>query len=285
LRSRFGGNVLNIPVNAGLSCPNRDGTKSAEGCMFCDNRAFSPAYSTDLSPVEQVRAAIAGRGGKYKFFLPYLQPYSNTYAPLDRLKSVYEPLLAIDGVVGLSIGTRPDCFDMPVYEYLGDLNKRAYLSIELGLQSGHDTILKLMNRGHTARDFLDAVYRLDRLGVEIAAHIILGFPGETDEMAWETASMLAGLPVRGVKIHQLMIIEGTPLARQYRLGALPEMTLEKYADLLCGFISRLRPDQHIHRIMADSKPEHGLIAPLWSASKTEAVNYLKARLADCVKRI
>jgi radical SAM protein (TIGR01212 family) len=278
LKSRFGGSVLKIPVNAGFSCPNRDGSKSAEGCVFCDNRAFSPAHANALSPVEQVRAAIDKCGGKHKLFLPYLQPYSNTYAPLDRLKMVYEPLLPVDGVVGLAVGTRPDCFSEPIYEYLGDLNKRTYLSMELGLQSGHDSVLERMNRGHTVRDFVEAVYRLNRLNVETVAHIILGFPWETEEMAVETADMLARLPVRGVKIHQLMIIEGTPLARMYRAGELREMTLEGYADLLGKFISRLRPEQHIHRIAADSKPEHGLIAPLWSANKIETVNYLNARL-------
>ena len=280
MRSRFGGGVLKIPVNAGFSCPNRDGSKSAEGCAFCDNRAFSPAYAGGLSPLQQVRGAIEKRGGKYKFFLPYLQPYSNTYAPLDKLKSVYEPLLSVEGVIGLAIGTRPDCFDDAVYEYLGDLNKRTYLSVELGLQSGHDSILKSMNRGHTVRDFIEAVISLDRRGIETAAHVILGFPGETEGMAARTAEMLAGLPVRGVKIHQLMIIEGTPLARMYRSGGLREMTLEEYANLLGKFISRLRPDQHIHRIMADSRPEQGLIAPLWSAKKMESINYLKKRIFD-----
>ena len=278
MKSRFGGNVLKIPVNAGFSCPNRDGSKSAEGCAFCDNRAFSPAHADDAPPVEQVRGAIERCGGKYKLFLPYLQPYSNTYAPLDKLKSVYEPLLSVDGVIGLAIGTRPDCFNEPIYEYLGDLNKRAYLSVELGLQSGHDSILKSMNRGHTVQDFVDAVYRLDRLNIETVAHVILGFPGETAEMVEETADMLAGLPVMGVKIHQLMIIECTPLARMYRSGGLREITLEEYAGLLRKFISRLRPEQHIHRIAADSKPEHGLIAPAWSARKMETLNYLKERL-------
>jgi len=269
---------LKIPVNAGFSCPNRDGTKSVEGCVFCDNRAFSPAYLADMPPVEQVRGAIDRCGGKYRLFLPYLQPYSNTYAPVDRLQSVYEPLLSVDGVIGLSIGTRPDCFNEAVYEYLGDLSRRAYLSIELGLQIGHDSVLDRMNRGHTVQDFVDAVHRLNRLNVEIVAHVILGFPGETEEMVEETAEMLAGLPVHGVKIHQLMIIEGTLLARMYRSGELQEITLDEYAVLLKKFVSRLRPNQHIHRIMADSKPEHGLIAPLWSANKIETVNYLKSRL-------
>ena len=280
LKSRFGGRVLKVPVNAGFSCPNRDGAKSVSGCVFCDNRAFSPVHDNNLPPADQLRRGIDGCGGRYDFFLPYLQPFSNTYAPVDKLKSVYESLLSVDKrVIGLAVGTRPDCIDESVYGYLGDLNKRAYVSVELGLQSGHDSVLERMNRGHTVRDFTDAVYRLDGIDVETVAHIILGFPGETAEMAEQTAVMLSGLPVRGVKVHQLMVVEGTELARAFAAGELEEMTLEGYAGLLVRFIARLRPDQHIHRIMADSKPEYGLVAPAWSAKKTEAMNYLSAKIA------
>ena len=277
LKNRFGSNVLKIPVNAGFSCPNRDGTKSLDGCAFCDNRAFSPVHASKTSPAGQVSDAVDKCNGKYKLFLPYLQPFSNTYAPVDKLKSVYEPLLSITGVVGLAIGTRPDCFDEPIYEYLGELNKRAYLSVELGLQSGHDSVLARMNRGHTVQDFKDAVSRLDRLGIETVAHVILGLPGETDEMVEETAAMLAALPVRGVKAHQLMIIAGTPLEQMYRSGSARALTLEEYAALLRKFLARLRPEQHIHRIIADSTPERGLIAPMWSAEKIKALNYINAK--------
>jgi radical SAM protein (TIGR01212 family) len=276
LKARFGGNVLKIPVNAGFSCPNRDGTKSLDGCAFCDNRAFSPVHANKTSPVDQVLNAIDKCRGKYKLFLPYLQPFSNTYAPVDKLESVYEPLLSINGVIGLAIGTRPDCFDESIYEYLGELNKRTYISVELGLQSGHDSVLARMNRGHTVGDFRDAVYRLDRLGAETVAHVILGFPGETADMAGETAAMIAAMPVRGVKAHQLMIIEGTPLEAMYRSGSLRPLALEEYAALLREFLARLRPEQHIHRLIADSTPERGLIAPMWSADKVKALNYINA---------
>jgi radical SAM protein (TIGR01212 family) len=274
LKSRFGGSVLKIPINGGFSCPNRDGTKSSGGCAFCDNRAFSPAYSNGAPPAKQLCDAIGRRAGKYKLFLPYLQPYSNTYAPLDKLKSVYESLLSVDGVIGLAVGTRPDCFDGAIYEYLGDLNRRAYISVELGLQSGHDSVLERMNRGHTVRDFKDAVRRLDQYNIETVAHVILGFPGETDGMVEETADMLARLPVAGVKVHQLMIIRGTPLEEMYRAGDIEEISLDRYAALLRKFLSRLRPGQHIHRVVADSKPEAGLIAPLWSAEKLESLKHI-----------
>jgi radical SAM protein (TIGR01212 family) len=273
--------VAEIPVDAGFSCPNRDGTKGIGGCAFCDNRAFSPALNNPLPPAEQVRAIINKCSHKYNLFLPYLQPFSNTYAPVGRLRTVYESLLAIKGVVGLAIGTRPDCFDEPTYEYLGELARKTYISAELGLQSGHDEILGQMNRGHTVKDFKDAVRRLDGLGAEPAAHVILGWPGETDEMAEETASMLAEMPVRGVKIHQLMVIKSTPLERMYRSGKLPELSLERYAGLLRKFVSRLRPDQCIHRVAAHSTTEQGLVAPMWSESrrKLEVAEYLKRAAA------
>jgi radical SAM protein (TIGR01212 family) len=248
--------------------------------VFCDNAAFSPAMSDPLSPADQVRALIGKCGHKYKLFLPYLQPFSNTYAPVDRLKVVYESILSIDGVVGLAIGTRPDCFDGSVYGYLGELGRRSYISVELGLQSGHDEILERMNRRHTVKDFRDAVCRLDNLGIETVAHIILGFPGETDDMVWETAAMLADMPVRGVKVHQLMVIRSTPLEGMYLRGEVPEMGIERYAELLYGFLSRLRPDQYIHRISANSSVEQGLIAPMWSAEKLESTLYLKNFLLD-----
>jgi radical SAM protein (TIGR01212 family) len=277
LKSRFGGRVAEIPVNAGFSCPNRDGTKGIGGCAFCDNRAFSPALGGALPPAAQVRAVINKCGRKYSLFLPYLQPFSNTYAPVGKLEAIYESLLEIDGVIGLAIGTRPDCFDEPVYGYLGRLSRRTYVSVELGLQSGHDAILERMDRRHTVQDFKDAVRRLDALGAEPAAHVILGWPGETDEMAEETADMLAEMPVRGVKIHQLMVIKSTKLEQMHRSGEAPEISIERYAALLAKFISRLRPDQHIHRISAHSTVEQGLVAPMWSESgkRLEVNDFLK----------
>lgn len=274
LRKRFGCSVYKIPVNAGFSCPNRDGTKSTDGCIFCDNRSFSPVSSSQLSPREQVISSISRCKGRYKAYLPYLQPYSNTYAPVAKLEEVYESLLSIPGVVGLALGTRPDCFDDPVYDYLKELSSRTYLSVELGLQSGHDSVLRRINRGHSVEDFRVAVTRLDALGVETVAHVILGFPWETEDMVEQTARILSEMPVKGIKIHQLMIVAGTVMEKLYREGECEPVKLEKYGDLLCRFLSLLRPEQHIHRIVADSKPEFGLVAPLWSTQKQQAISYL-----------
>ena len=271
LKARFGRPALKVPVNGGFSCPNRDGTKSTEGCFFCDNRSFSPVAMQETErPVDQLRRMLARRGGSGEPgpVLPYLQPFSNTYGSVDELKRMYEPLLEVPGVVGLAVGTRPDCFTEAIYRYLAELAERTYLSIELGLQSSHDATLERCNRGHTFADFEAAVSRLSSDKVETVAHVMLGLPGETTEMMFITARRLAALPCIGVKIHQLMVIEGTQFATWYREGRLEVYTVDEYAEVLCGFLSYLRPDQQIHRIMADSTEENGLIAPAWSSDKT-----------------
>jgi radical SAM protein (TIGR01212 family) len=274
LKKRFGATVLKVPLNAGFTCPNRDGSRGRGGCTFCDNRSFSPAAWSALTPVDQLASVIGRPSNGGKLFIAYLQPYSNTYAPLDRLMAVYEPLLAVPRVVGLSIGTRPDCFSDGVYDYLDDCAGRTYLSIELGLQSAHDRTLSQVNRGHTFAEFARTAERLAKLGIETVAHVMIGLPGESAAMIFETATALSSLPVNGVKIHQLMIIRGTPLAERHGRGEAPVLAIGEYAPILCGFIERLRPDQLIHRIMADSRPENGLIAPAWSACKQASIVFL-----------
>jgi len=276
LRRTFGMPVLKVSLNAGFTCPNRDGTVGTHGCTFCDNRAFSSAVGLSTTPVEQMRAAMARSAGRVGAFLAYLQPYTNTHAPVDTLRQIYEPLVALDRVVGLAVATRPDCVPPDVVEYLGDLARRTYVSVELGLQSTHDATLRAVNRGHTYADFVDAVRRLDAQGIESVAHVILGLPGETIGMMTETARRLAGLPVRGVKIHQLMIVRGTQLEQWHAEGRAPVLTLEEYARALCVFLEHLRPDQHIHRIVADSTAQRGLVAPQWSADKQATIRFLHA---------
>lgn len=284
LKARFGAPVLKVPLNGGFSCPNRDGTKSTEGCFFCDNRSFSPAALQRIaSPLEQLRKAIARRRGAGKGpvpVIPYLQPFSNTYGLIEELKRVYEPLLGVEGVVGLAVGTRPDCFTEEIYRYLAELAKRTFLSVELGLQSSHDETLARCNRGHTFADSVAAISRLASEGVETVAHVILGLPGESAQMMYATARRLAQLPCTGVKIHQLMIIEKTRFSVWYRQGRLAVYDVDEYAGVLCGFLSHLRPDQQIHRIMADSTTANGLIAPLWCADKKKALKAIHNFMDD-----
>ncbi|NLD98509.1 MAG: TIGR01212 family radical SAM protein [Fibrobacter sp.] len=275
LKKKFGKPVLKIPVSAGFSCPNRDGTKSRNGCSFCDNSSFSPVALCENNPVDQLLSIIQ-RAKHFDAFLPYLQPFSNTYGSVELLRSVYEPLIAISGVVGLAIGTRPDCFSEAIFSYLKELNSGTYLSIELGLQSSHNSTLEKINRGHTFEEFSKTCETLSRLNIETAAHVMLGLPGETPEMVIKTAQRLAELPVHGVKIHQLMIIKNTEFQRWFEDGYITLLTLQQYAELLDAFISNLRADQYIHRIMADSKPEYGLIGPDWSQHKNESIAFIHA---------
>jgi radical SAM protein (TIGR01212 family) len=222
----------------------------------------------------QVTDVIVHAGKRFAFFIPYLQPFSNTYGSIEKLKSIYEPLLEIKGVCGLAIGTRPDCLSDDIYEYLEEISKRTYLSIELGLQSGDNEVLSACNRGHTVEEFTGAVEKLAGLGIETVAHCLIGLPGETEERMSATAKLCAKLSLHGVKIHQLMIIRGTKLEEMYNAGDVSVFSLEEYTQRLCSFLTWLKPQQCIHRLIADSTPENGLIAPLWSSQKAKSLQYI-----------
>jgi radical SAM protein (TIGR01212 family) len=274
LKRRFGKPVTKIPVNGGFSCPNRDGTLSRSGCAFCDINAFSPVAGSTADLSDQVHSAIKKMHRRQTAFIVYAQPFSNTYGTVERLRAVYEPLLRINGVVGVSVGTRPDCFTEDIYAYFADLSKRTFLTVELGLQSSHDPTLRAINRGHGFGAFVSTIMILSDLGVETAAHLILGLPGESTAMILETADRLAALPVQGIKFHQLMVVKGTAMERMYREGRVTPLSIGEYAPLVCGCIERLRPGQCVHRIMADIQAGRGLIAPAWSADKQESIRYL-----------
>jgi uncharacterized protein len=275
VRQRFGCPVLTIPINGGFSCPNRDGVKNSEGCSFCDNRSFSPVWDNVSPVITQLSQAIEGAKNKFGAFIAYLQPYSNTYGSVKQLSSLYEPIISHPGVVGLAVGTRPDCFSDDIYDYLYDISLRTYLSIEIGLQSVHDETLTIHRRGHSIEDFKRCVRLLSGRGISTVAHVMLGLPPETEQMMLETAQELARLPVTGVKIHQLMVIQGTLVHEWFTEGRFDCLTLDRYAHVLAGFLSFLRPDQLIHRIAAHARIDAGLVAPLWSANKSETLRYLQ----------
>ena len=227
-----------------------------------------------------MQEAVLKASVSYGAFIAYLQPFSNTYGDVITLASLYEPLISFPHVVGLAVGTRPDCFTTDIYNYLEDVSSRTYLSVEIGLQSAHDETLALHNRGHTVEDFRHCIGELSKRGIETVAHVMLGLPPETPEMMLETAREIAGLPVTGVKIHQLMIISGTDLHKKFERGEIGCLTLEGYAEILCDFLSLLRPDQFVHRIVADSSEKNGLVAPLWSAEKIKAINHIHAYMNE-----
>ncbi len=271
LTKRFGTPVLKIPLNAGFSCPNRDGTISKEGCSFCDNRSFSPVAMSESSILHQLKCAIDRDHGKHKAFIAYFQPFSNTYGHRKRLEAAYEPAMKCPGIVGLAVGTRPDCFTKETYEYLENVSQRTYLSVEIGLQSAGDKTLSLARRGHNAAAFVDAVKNLASRKIETVAHVMIGLSPNAQSDAVQTARLLASLPVSGIKIHQLMVIAGTLVHRWYKEEKIAALTIEEYADILCDFLALLRPDQLIHRIMADSSEKNGLVTPLWSAEKMMSI--------------
>jgi hypothetical protein len=278
LRNRFGGPVLKISLDAGFSCPNRDGGTGAPGCSYCDVRSFSPvAGSVESTKAQLLRGIERGRK-RYRHFIAYLQPYTNTYAPVNRLRSLYESLIDGPDVVGLAIGTRPDCIDDDVFELLCELSSKTFLSVELGLQSGNDGTLERNRRGHTVECFTRMASRLAAAGIEVVAHVILGLPGDSRKMMLDTARLLASLPVQGVKFHQLMIVRGTQMHAWHERGEVQALKLEEYAELVGRCLALLRPDQHIHRLVADSRPDQGLVAPLWSADKTSAIAAVRAYL-------
>jgi radical SAM protein (TIGR01212 family) len=274
LKKRFGKPVLKIPLNAGFSCPNRDGTISAEGCSFCDNRSFSPVAGSMAPVLGQLKQAIETDRNRHEAFIAYLQPFSNTYGDTKLLKSIYEPIIEFPKVIGLAVGTRPDCFTLETYDYLEDVSKRTYMSVEIGLQSGNDETLRLNYRGLDVKAFVNAITELSQRKIEIVAHVMIGLPFETRTQTMETARLLASLPVTGIKIHQLMIIAGTKAHEWYKEEKVKPLSLEEYADMLCDFLTQVRPDQCIHRIMADSTIKNGLVAPLWSAEKLKSIAFI-----------
>ncbi|MFC1586269.1 TIGR01212 family radical SAM protein, partial [Fibrobacterota bacterium] len=267
LKKRFGQPVLKIPVNGGFSCPNRDGTRGRNGCIFCDNRAFSPVAETREPVTAQLEKGIAKAPARYKKFIAYFQPYSNTYGKVHKLMEVYESAISFPRVVGLAVGTRPDCISPEVLEYLAEVSQRTYLSIELGIQTVHDSTLRNINRYQAHAEAEAVIWELDKRGIEIVAHVILGLPGESRDMMLETADVLSQLPVHGVKLHQLMILRGTDLETKYHRGSVSVLSLEEYADLVGDFVLRLGPGKCLHRLMADCFPGSGLVAPMWSSGK------------------
>lgn len=270
LRERFGGPVYKIPLTAALGCPNRDGAVGVNGCVFCDNRAFSPFVGQDLSITEQIHRFKAGRRQKGRY-IAYLQSYTNTYGPLAQLQRLYEEALADPEVVGLSVATRPDCVPDEVLNLLESYTDRWMVWIEYGLQSCHDETLKRINRGHDFAAFADAVNRTRGRGIYTGAHVIIGLPGESAEKVLETAQALNTLGVDGVKLHQLQIFRGTPLAADWEAGKVRTLEVGEYISIACDFIENLSPKVVILRLVGDVTDDALLLSPRWGVRKAEVI--------------
>ena len=269
LRQRFGVRVQRVTIDAGFTCPNVDGTVTTGGCVYCDNRSFSPNRRLPRTTIrEQVRRGIDILGRRYgvSHFLAYFQAATNTHAPVEKLRRLYDEALDHPAIVGLAVGTRPDSVPDPVLDLLQAYARDRYVCLELGLQTIHDRSLDWMNRGHHFDAFADAVARCQDRGLDLCAHVILGLPGESHADMLATAEALAALPVQAVKIHNLHVVRGTPMEEMYHAGTVPMMERAEYVAVVCDFLERLRPDMVIHRLSGDAPPDY-LVAPKWCLDK------------------
>jgi radical SAM protein (TIGR01212 family) len=282
LRHKFGARVQKVSVDARFTCPNVDGTVATGGCTFCDNRSFSPSRRLPRQGIrEQIDLGIRQLRRRYRRverFIAYFQPATNTYAPVDRLRDVYQQALDHAAVVGLAIGTRPDCVPDDVLELLGRFACRTYLSVEYGLQTIHNRSLDWMNRGHHYDAFLDAVARSRGLGFEICAHVMLGLPGETHECMMATAREVARLELDAVKIHNLYAVKGTSLADQVARGEVKLMERDAYISTLVDFLELLPPNMLVERISGDAPADY-FVGPAWCLDKPAVRQALDAELA------
>lgn len=280
LRSEFGCRVQKITVDAGLCCPNRDGTLSTGGCIYCNARGSGTgAHGRGLSVTDQLLQGKEALFRRYKAkkFIAYFQSFSNTYAPLPRLRALYDEALAVDGIVGLSVGTRPDCINDAVLDLLEGIAQTRMVWIEYGLQSACDRTLARINRGHDAACFSRAVAATRDRGIRICAHVILGLPGESRQEMMDTAEAVAAAGVDGVKIHLLYVIRGTKMERLYRAGACRCLEQEEYVSLVCAFLERLPENVVIQRLTGDPHKEE-LVAPAWALDKAETLAMIRQRL-------
>ena len=280
LKRIFGCKVQRISVDAGFSCPNRDGSLDSDGCIFCGgNGSGSFGIRRGLTISGQLEDGKEVMRRKYRAgkFLAYFQAYSNTYAPVERLRDLFSEALSVPDVTGLVIATRPDCLPDDVLDYLQELSHQTYLWLELGMQSMYDRSLELINRRHDHSCTVDAVRRAKARGLRVCAHIILGLPGETREEMLAVAGELNRLSVDGVKLHLLHVMKGTVLAEMYGRGEVNVLDRDEYAGLVCDFLELLDPSLLIHRLTGDGGHDN-LIAPLWSLKKFEVLNLIDAEM-------
>lgn len=276
IRSLFSFRVQKISIDGGFSCPNRDGTVSAGGCTFCDNRTFNPSYCDPAKSIrEQIQTGKDFFARKYPTmrYLAYFQAYSNTYAPLDTLRRRYEEALSQDGVVGIVIGTRPDCVTEETLDYLEELSRSTFVIVEYGIESVDNDTLKRINRGHTFECSRDAIIATHERGILTGGHIILGLPGETAEDNIRQAAEISALPLDILKLHQLQIIRGTQLAEEYLSKPFKLYTADEYIDVCIRYIERLRKDLVLERFVSQS-PADMLIAPKWGIKNHEFTDHL-----------
>ena len=275
-REKFGCKVYKLSLDGGFTCPNRDGTCGTKGCIFCAGDGSGAFAEKDCGDIRQQmeqakrRVEAKNKNGKY---IAYFQSFTGTYAPADYLRRVYSEAMAPEEIVGLAVGTRPDCLEDDVIALLAQLNRKKPVSVELGLQTVHEDTVRYIRRGYDTAVYFDAVKRLKAAGLEVVTHIILGLPGETVDMMMETTRQAAAAGTDGVKFHLLHVLRGTDLAEDYAAGKFEVLSMEEYGEILKTCISVLPEHTVIHRITGDGAKKD-LIAPMWSADKKKVLNYL-----------
>ena len=281
-RERFGCKVYKLSLDGGFTCPNRDGSLGYGGCIFCSGLGSGDFAEGGTDPIEiqleraKTRVSAKIQNGKY---IAYFQSFTATYAPVSRLRQLYYDAIRDADIVGLAIGTRPDCLPDDVIELLTEINVRKPVSVELGLQTVHEASIRYIRRGYANSVYFDAVKRLKAAGIEVVTHIIIGLPGENAEMAAETTRQAVSAGTDGVKFHLLHVLRGTDLAKDYASGRFSCLTLEEYGAVLKLCIAQLPPQTVVHRITGDGAKKD-LIAPMWSGDKKRVLNYLTKILSD-----
>ncbi|WP_051217125.1 TIGR01212 family radical SAM protein [Paenibacillus assamensis] len=280
MREQFGEKVFKVMLDAGFTCPNRDGNIAIGGCTFCSARGsgdFAGRRRDDLvSQFNTIRDRQHTKWPNAKY-IGYFQAYTNTYAPVETLREYFEVILEQPGVVGLSIATRPDCLPDDVVEYLAELNQRTYLWIEMGLQTVHESTSNLINRAHDTACYVEAVEKLRKHGIRVCTHIIYGLPQETHEMMMETLRQVSRMDVQGIKLHLLHLMRKTPMVKQYEAGLLRFLEQDEYIKLIVDSLEQLPPDMIVHRVTGDA-PRDLLIGPMWSQKKWEVLNGIDKEL-------
>ncbi len=281
LRQRFGDKVFKISLDAGFTCPNRDGKVSKGGCIFCSPRGsgdFAGSCGDLVQQFEEVKEMMQKKWKKGKY-IAYFQAYTNTYGDINTLREKYYSVLQLEDVVGIAIATRPDCLGEDVLDLLEEISKEKYLWVELGLQTIHEKTAEIINRGYALETYIKAVQDLKKRNIEVVTHVILGLPGESKEEMLQTIDFVANTGTQGIKLHLLHLMKDTPLMELYHQGQLQIMELEEYTTLIADCIERIPEEMVIHRITGDG-PRDTLIEPRWSLKKWEVINAIEHELMD-----
>jgi hypothetical protein len=285
-RKIHGARFQKVSIDAGFTCPNRDGTKGTGGCTFCNNKAFKPSYCLPGKSVSlQIAEGISFHERRYRktsSYLAYFQAFSNTYSPIENLKKIFGEATRYPGIAGLVIGTRPDCVDDDILAYLKELSSECYVAVEYGVESCYNETLRAINRGHTFEEAENAIRKTSALGINTCAHFILGLPGESRDMILAGAGIISGLPLKTVKLHQLQLIRGTAMEEQYRKdpSGFSLFSWDEYLDLLVSFLERLNPELVIERLTGEAPPRF-LAEKRWSLKRSDKlVSLVEKRLGE-----